>query len=118
MDIDWKTCIDIDECQSQQEGGKLMCNYECINTIGSYKCIDGIGADQPHSTNNDYDEYNMIQQKDNEEMDDYKVGSDDTDGNYDIIDGATFISECLNGFYFNETIGDCQGKDIFSVFHL
>lgn len=81
------------------------CNYECINTIGSYKCIESreIGADQPFPSGNDFDDY-MIQHND-----DYKMGSDDTDGNYDIIDGATFVSECLNGFYFNETVGDCQG---------
>lgn len=90
----------------------MRCNYECINTIGSYKCVDvGIGADQPFSKDfNDYDD----EIKENSE--DYKVGSDDTDGNYDIIDGVSVVSECLNGFYFNETVGDCQGK--FSLYFL
>lgn len=50
--------------------------------------------------------------------DDYKVGSDDTDGNYDIIDGVSVVSECLNGFYFNETVGDCQGKFSFYSFKM
>lgn len=85
----------------------MRCNYECINTIGSYKCVDvGIGADQPFSKDftDDYDDATK---------DDYsKVGSDDTDGNYDIIDGASVVSECLNGFYFNETKGDCQGTTV------
>jgi hypothetical protein len=81
------------------------CSYECINTIGSYKCIESrdIGADQPIS--NDFDDYAAQRI-----TDDYRTGSDDTDGNYDIIDGASSVSECLNGFYFNETIGNCQGE--------
>lgn len=87
------------------------CNYECVNTMGSYKCIDGIGADQPFS--NDFDDY-MVQNNDDDDINYFKKGKfedsiDDTDGNYDIIDGASSVSECLNGFYFNETVGDCQG---------
>ncbi|KAG5677773.1 hypothetical protein PVAND_007504 [Polypedilum vanderplanki] len=110
LDIDWKTCIDIDECQLQEYSlGEVeqKCNYECINTIGSYKCIESrdIGADEPFS-NNDFDEY-IPQQQSIDNNEDYRTGSDDTDGNYDIIDGASFVSECLNGFYFNETIGNC-----------
>ena len=63
----------------------------------------------------------MIQNNidDNDERDNYKKRKlryddsiDDTHGNYDIIDGASFVSECLNGFYFNETVGDCQGMNI------
>lgn len=106
MDEDWKTCIDIDECELQDAMPyEMKCNYECINTIGSYKCVDiGIGADQPFNKNIN-DDY---EQKD--DLDNYKMGSDDTDGNYDIIDGVSVISECPNGFYFNETVGDCQGK--------
>jgi hypothetical protein len=86
-----------------------MCNYECINTIGSYRCIESreIGADQPF-TNNDFDDY-ITQHSENE---DYRLGSDDTDGNYDIIDGVSVVSECLNGFYFNETIGNCLGEGL------
>lgn len=84
----------------------MRCNYECINTIGSYKCIDGgIGADQPFIKDFS-DDYEATKDDSN----DYKVGSDDTDGNYDIIDGVSVVSECLNGFYFNETVGDCRGK--------
>jgi hypothetical protein len=100
----------------QQDAFNEKCNYECINTIGSFKCIDAIGADQPFS--NDFDDDYIMpqhqQQQDQNNNDDYRTGSDDTDGNYDIIDGASFVSECMNGFYFNETIGDCQGKRNFS----
>lgn len=89
----------------------MRCNYECINTIGSYRCIDvGIGADQP--VNKDFDDYVAVR----DGFEDYKVGSDDTDGNYDIIDGVSVVSECLNGFYFNESVGDCQGK--FSIIEI
>lgn len=78
------------------------CDYDCINLIGSFKCTDSseIGADQPVS-NDDFVDYNM-----NNEMKDLY----DADGNYDIIEGATSVSECSNGYYFNETISDCQGK--------
>lgn len=38
----------------------------------------------------------------------------DADGNYDIIEGATSVSECSNGYYFNETISGCQGKQDFN----
>lgn len=83
----------------------MRCNYECINTIGSYRCIDvGIGADEP--VNEDFDDYVVAREGSN----DYRTGSDDTDGNYDIIDGVSVVSECLNGFYFNESVGDCRGK--------
>lgn len=91
----------------------MRCNYECINTIGSYKCVDaGIGADQPFikDFSDDYEA--------KDDSNDYKVGSDDTDGNYDIIEGVSVVSECLNGFYFNETVGDCRGKFSFPSFLL
>lgn len=106
MDEDWKTCIDIDECQLQDVlSDDMRCNYECINTIGSYRCIDvGIGADEP--ANNDFDDFVTVR----EGSMDYKISSDDAEGNYDIIDGVSVVSECLNGFYFNESVGDCQGK--------
>jgi len=117
LDIDWKTCIDVDECQLQESmEQEQRCNYECINTIGSYKCVDDIGADQPFS--NDFDDYMIQNNIDDNDEDNYKMrkfshdDSDDTDGNYDIIDGGSFVSECLNGFYFNETVGDCQGMNV------
>ncbi|KAL7052811.1 hypothetical protein ACKWTF_005022 [Chironomus riparius] len=116
LDIDWKTCIDVDECQLQESIQlENRCNYECINTIGSYKCVHDIIADQPFS--NDFDDYmiqNNADENDENDENNYKIrkishdDSDDTDGNYDIIDGASCVSECLNGFYFNETAGDCQ----------
>lgn len=83
----------------------MRCNYECINSVGSYKCVDAeIGADQPFikDFSDDYDTKDA--------SNDYKAGSDDTDGNYDIIDGVSVVSECPNGFYFNETVGECRGK--------
>lgn len=91
----------------------MRCNYECINTIGSYRCIDvGIGADQP--VNKDFDDYVVAR----EGSEDYRTGSDDTDGNYDIIDGVSVVSECLNGFYFNESVGDCRGKYPVSIIRM
>ena len=48
LDEDWKTCIDIDECENQHElKPELRCSYGCVNTLGSYKCDTEIGADQP-----------------------------------------------------------------------
>ncbi len=85
------------------------CNYECINTVGSYRCIDvGIGADQP--ADKELEDYVIVQ----DGYEDYKFGSDDIDGNFDIIDGVSVVSECQNGFYFNESVGDCQGKNSFT----
>lgn len=106
LDIDWKTCIDIDECQLQETmKPEERCNYDCINLIGSFKCVDSseIGADQPAS-NDDFDDYS-IKDQGNSIKDSY-----DADGNYDIIEGGSYVSECSNGYYFNETVGDCQGS--------
>lgn len=48
LDDDWKTCVDIDECANPDDLPKDdRCDFGCINTIGSYKCINEIGADQP-----------------------------------------------------------------------
>ena len=105
LDIDWKTCIDIDECQLQETmKPEQRCNFDCINTIGSFKCVDSteMGADQP-LYNDDFDDYTMKHEA-NGLKDSY-----DADGNYDIIEGGSFVSECSNGYYFNETMGDCQG---------
>jgi Coagulation Factor Xa inhibitory site len=47
LDDDWKTCIDIDECSLEyQKSLKLekRCDYGCINTLGSYRCIIEIGG--------------------------------------------------------------------------
>lgn len=112
LDLDWKTCIDIDECQLQHTmKPELRCNYDCINTIGSFKCVDSldIGADQPVS-NDDFDDYSSRNEIDSDSRDSY-----DADGNYDIIEGGSFVSECSNGYYFNETMGDCQGREKFAV---
>ncbi|KAL7066545.1 calcium binding EGF domain-containing protein [Cryptosporidium serpentis] len=37
LDINKKSCIDIDECS--ENDGKGSCEYECRNLIGSYECI-------------------------------------------------------------------------------
>lgn len=107
LDTDWKTCIDIDECQLQATM-KLeeRCNYDCINTIGSFRCVDSseFGADQP-AGNIDFDDYAMKNEIDSSMKDSY-----DAEGNYDIIEGGSIVSECSNGYYFNETMGDCQGS--------
>ena len=31
---DWKTCVDVDECENDNMG----CDQLCVNTPGSYKC--------------------------------------------------------------------------------
>ncbi|CRK94785.1 CLUMA_CG008279, isoform A [Clunio marinus] len=111
LDTDWKNCIDIDECQSQDKmKPEQRCNYDCINTIGSFRCIDSsnFGADQP-SNNDDFIDYSVMKNEiENDDKDD--KDSYDADGNYDIIEGGSFVSECFNGYYFNETIGDCQAQ--------
>lgn len=45
-----KQCLDIDECDS--EGRSSDCQFSCINTPGSYKCVtndyySAVAADQP-----------------------------------------------------------------------
>lgn len=115
MDVDFKTCIDIDECKLQDTMKEdQRCLYDCVNTMGSYKCLDN-QADQPleyelniNNIHNKRDhDYNDYTSRDEDLMDEIKT--DDTDGNFDIIEGASVVSECFNGYYFNETIGDCQG---------
>lgn len=109
MDVDWKICIDIDECKLQETmNPEQRCNYDCINTIGSFKCVDNteFRADQP--LDNDFEDLTL--KTDDTDIDYIKtIHSDDADGNYDIIEGGSFVSECTNGYYFNETMGDCQG---------
>ena len=34
LEEDWKTCRDVDECQ-----GEVVCEGECVNTLGSYTCV-------------------------------------------------------------------------------
>lgn len=60
-----------------------------------------MGADQPPSDGEDFDDFGAR----NDLKDSY-----DSEGNYDIIEGGSVVSECSNGYYFNETIGDCQGE--------
>ncbi|XP_050542963.1 signal peptide, CUB and EGF-like domain-containing protein 2 isoform X2 [Daktulosphaira vitifoliae] len=38
LDLDWKTCKDINEC-SDPELEQEKCNGKCVNTFGSYKCL-------------------------------------------------------------------------------
>ncbi|EEB16548.1 hypothetical protein Phum_PHUM426330 [Pediculus humanus corporis] len=37
---DWKTCHDIDECLNPDDYNVNCKRHDCINTIGSYKCLD------------------------------------------------------------------------------
>lgn len=101
LDTDWKTCVDIDECKEQEAlKPEERCNYECINTPGSYKCTDyEVGADQPiyYDHNNDFIKLDLEDEKTKDESSD--MGGE-----------ASEVSICLNGFYYNETIGDCMGK--------
>lgn len=48
LDADWKTCIDVDECNDPS--GISVCDYHCENTPGSYKCVTDFEADQPPDT--------------------------------------------------------------------
>jgi hypothetical protein len=102
LDTDWKTCVDIDECKEQETlKPEDRCNYECINTPGSYKCRDhDVGADQPfyYDNNNDYIKLKID--------DDEKAQDESSDFGVE----TPAVSICLNGFYYNETIGDCLGK--------
>lgn len=57
LNVDWKTCIDIDECSATyaaDKNEKSLCEYGCENTIGSYKCLPEFEAgDQPAQQNDD-----------------------------------------------------------------
>jgi hypothetical protein len=46
LDDDEKSCLDVDECLDESMFELTQkCNYECVNTVGSYRCIDA-SADQ------------------------------------------------------------------------
>jgi hypothetical protein len=78
------------------------CSYECINTIGSYRCLE-YGADQPDVDYLDLTVKNEIES----EVTDIR---DEIDVNFDLLENAAQnVFECSNGFYFNETISNCQG---------
>lgn len=104
-DDDWKTCIDVDECEMQDKlQPEDRCSYECTNTIGSFKCIE-FGADQPDIDFLDLTVKNEIES----ESTDIRDNPFNIDYNYEIIGGAQNVIECSNGFYFNETMANCQG---------
>lgn len=77
------------------------CSYECVNTIGSYRCLE-YGGDQPDVDYLDLTVKNEIESE---------VANihGDVDGHFELIESDQSIFECTNGFYFNETIANCQG---------
>lgn len=89
------------------------CSYECSNTIGSYKCIE-FGADQPDIDFLDLTVKNEIESELTDIRDDSTLN---IDANYEIIDAQSVI-ECSNGFYFNETMANCQGLFALSLFNV
>lgn len=133
LDDDWKTCIDINECSEDMIAMKpeLKCNYGCINTIGSFKCITDAGAaDQPllddditnlddiidtdpvldENTNNyiaavNDVKYNADVDADEDDVD-VDIDNNDDNGNKRYEDTQI----CVNGYFYNETISDCQGE--------
>lgn len=94
LDDDWKTCIDIDECLNQKSiRQEFRCRGNCVNTIGSYRCLleDVVEARVAGSGRDDDD---RLTKQSDDELDD--ESDDDT--------------LCPMGYYFNTTMGDCQGK--------
>uniref|UniRef100_A0A1B0GGR9 Uncharacterized protein n=1 Tax=Lutzomyia longipalpis TaxID=7200 RepID=A0A1B0GGR9_LUTLO len=43
---DAKNCQDINECD-ETEGEGRVCAYECVNTIGSYQCVENLNSNEP-----------------------------------------------------------------------
>lgn len=41
LDKDWRTCVDIDECLYEK-----YCEHQCVNSIGSYECMNTINEHQ------------------------------------------------------------------------
>lgn len=104
--MDWKTCIDIDECKLQDTmKPEYRCNYDCINTPGSFKCIESfdVGADQPIYYDNNQEVVDFLKLQTEEDK------QQEIEDDYSIIEGGSIVSVCANGYYFNETMGNCQG---------
>ncbi|XP_069686291.1 uncharacterized protein [Periplaneta americana] len=40
LGTDWKTCHDIDECADPELQEEEHCSIGCVNTVGSYHCVD------------------------------------------------------------------------------
>lgn len=98
--------IDVNECELEN-----LCDYGCHNTVGSYTCVeqisyDGDDNDSNQNANNANNADNVL------ELKEVKY----PDREFDIIERESEVSICLNGFYFNETIGDCQGKIFYTLF--
>lgn len=107
MDVDWKTCIDIDECELQNTmKPEDRCNYDCVNTLGSFKCIESfdVGADQPIYFDNNQEVVDFLKLQTEEDRR-HEISDD-----YSIVEGESVVSVCDNGYYFNETMGNCQGS--------
>lgn len=96
---DWKNCVDIDECAVDQTF-KLdhRCSYECVNTIGSYKCVDEVAGDQQRSAH-DYERSD----ENEEEFYNYE--------NQERFDkSSNDFKQCFGGYFLNKTTGECEGE--------
>ncbi|XP_058461689.1 uncharacterized protein LOC131436789 [Malaya genurostris] len=106
LDDDWKTCIDIDECSNQKSiRQEFRCHGSCINTIGSYRCLDEDEQSDGWNLADGIDIHErlmgggqMLTKQSSNEPDDE---SDDT--------------MCPSGYYFNTTMGDCQDTNECSI---
>lgn len=94
----------MNECELEN-----LCDYGCHNTVGSYTCVEQIsyeGADDDNSNQKEDNADNAQIVENVLELKEVKY----PDREFDIIERESEVSICLNGFYFNETIGDCQGE--------
>lgn len=74
-----RQCLDVDECVTQ---GLSDCQFSCVNTPGSYKCVKG-----------------------EETGDEYGAGVAAADQPIVIEE----VLSCPSGHYFNYTTGICDG---------
>ena len=107
LDVDYKTCIDIDECESME---KILeaCgpNSGCINTEGSFQCID---LEEEREKEEDLsqllEEENQIEETPDESLDYY---------NETTISSSEIENEeslCSDGYSFDRELNICIDVD-------
>lgn len=101
LDDDWKTCIDIDECSNQKSiRQEFRCRGSCINTVGSFRCLNEEGDDD-----DDQEDEGVDRRRGRTRMD---GGADQLTKQSDELDDENDDTLCPSGYYFNTTMGDCQ----------
>ena len=107
LDVDYKTCIDTDECESMETILEVCGqNSGCINTEGSFQCID------------------LEEEDENEEISSEKVEEENQieqfpDASYDYINETKITkpeieieeSLCTDGYSFDKELNICIDVD-------